>query len=146
MKFVRWFLAALAVMTLAPIALLAQVADTAHVAVPPPPSHSILQSLLAMLLPVIVATLTFAGFEGLQKLIGWVDKLPAPIKQIAVGVLSYLLTAAAGLAGLHLSSTDIAGMNQADVSALISYGIANIFHLQGAAKAVAVATGAKVGP
>lgn len=84
---------------------------------------------LGTLLPIVVGALTFVGFEGLQKLVSVIDKLPATVKQIAVGVIAYGLTAGAGALGVHLSSTNIAGLTSQDLSTLISAGLAYAFHL-----------------
>ena len=88
-----------------------------------------MSGLLNMLLPIIVAALVVPGFELLQKGVTVVDALPAWAKQIIVGAASYGLTVLAGLLGVHLSTNDVTGISSADFSALLSSGLAFVFHL-----------------
>lgn len=83
--------------------------------------------LFPVVLPVLVASLTMWGFERVQDLIALVDALPAFAKQIAVVVIAYMLTAAGAALGVTIS-TDLAAITPADLSALLSAGLAFVFH------------------
>src|ERR1019366_7723223 len=140
----RKFLTLLLALLAAPALLLAQTVVVAAPVVPAPAAPSFFAGILPVLLPIIVAALTVAGFELLQKGVAIIDGLPAAIKQVLVGVISYLLTAGSAALGIHLSTTDITGLSSADLSALISSGLAFVFHLS--AQNTSVSTAVKAAP
>jgi hypothetical protein len=88
-----------------------------------------MKDLLTMLLPVIVAALTNLIYEYFQKAVALLQKLPAPVTRILVGVLSYGLTVATVKLGVVLSVADPTMLSQADMAALASAGLSYVFHL-----------------
>jgi hypothetical protein len=92
--------------------------------------------LLPVLLPILVAGITTTAFEYFQKLLGIVEALPAIAKQVAVTVLAYCLTYLGVLAGVTISP-DLAAIGPDDFSALLSAGLAFLFHQGVKTKALA---------
>lgn len=91
---------------------------------------------LTFMLPILVAAVTTYLFEGLQKVVALIDGLPAVVKQVAVAAIAFGLTKLSVLLGIQLTTTDVAGLQPADVSALASAGLAYVFHLGQQAKAM----------
>lgn len=83
--------------------------------------------LFPVLLPVIVAALTTVLFEQIQKAVAFLDAMPAITKQVSVVVITYGLTAAGAALGVTLS-TDLAAITPEELSALLSAGLAFVFH------------------
>lgn len=91
--------------------------------------REVLRDLLVTTLPVVVAILTTVLMELLQRLLAWLERWPAPIKRLAVVVLSFTLTRGAHALGVPLLSTDITALQDVDASALLSGALAYVFHL-----------------
>lgn len=96
----------------------------------------LLNELLPLVLPVVVAFLTQHGFELLQRGLVILNKAPVIIKQVAVVVIAFGLTKLSIMLGVDLPTTDIAGLAAEDLSALIAAGFAYAFHAGAKAKAV----------
>lgn len=86
-------------------------------------------SFLGMLIPLLVAVLTTIAVQGVQKASETVDRLPAMVKRVAVGLIAWGLTYLASKAGITLSTSELGALNEADISALLSAGLAYVFHL-----------------
>jgi uncharacterized membrane protein len=96
---------------------------------------AVLNQLLGIVVPVIVAALTTFGFEWLQKANAWLNRQDAVLKRILVAVISALLTIAASKLGVALGDASLGGLTQSDLSGLISAALSFIFHLGDQAKA-----------
>lgn len=92
--------------------------------------------LLPVLLPILVAGLTTTVFEYFQKLLGVVERLPAIAKQAAVAVIAYGLTYAGVQLGVTIAP-DVSAVTAEDFSALLSAGLAFLFHQGAKTKALA---------
>jgi hypothetical protein len=86
--------------------------------------------LLPVLLQILVAGLTTTVFEYFQKLLLVVERLPAIAKQASVAVIAYGLTYAGVQLGVTIAP-DVSAVTADDFSALLSAGLAFLFH-QGA--------------
>ncbi len=84
---------------------------------------------VTMLIPVVVAAVTMPLFDGFTRVVGFLDKLPAWGKQIAVAVLSFGITKLAVVLGVQLSVVDVAALTSQDVAALASAGFTYLFKL-----------------
>jgi len=93
--------------------------------------------LLPVVLPIIVAGLTTVLFEKFQQGITALEKSPAIVKQLTVAVLAYGLTKAAAVTGVALTSGDPAALTAQDFNALLSSGLAFLFHQGTKSKALA---------
>lgn len=78
--------------------------------------------------PVIVAAIVQPLFELLQKGIALLTKLPVWGKQIAVALLSVGIVKGAAFLGVFLNIVDPSQLTQENLAALVSAGIAYIFH------------------
>jgi len=101
-----------------------------------------MRDLLMLLIPVIVASLTTILFEQFQKGLTLLDKAPAWTKQILVTVLAFGLTKLAALLGVSLSTTGVVDLKPEDFSALLSSGLAFLFHNGAKTKALVARVGA----
>ena len=101
-----------------------------------------MRDLLMLLIPVIVASLTTILFEQFQKGLTLLDKAPAWTKQILVTVLAFGLTKLAALLGVSLSTTGVVDLKPEDFSALLSSGLAFLFHNGAKTKTLAAKLGA----
>lgn len=101
-----------------------------------------MRDLLMLLIPVIVASLTTILFEQFQKGLTLLDKAPAWTKQILVTVLAFGLTKLAALLGVSLSTTGVVDLKPEDFSALLSSGLAFLFHNGAKTKALVAKVGA----
>lgn len=59
--------------------------------------------LLPLVLPVVLGPLVFVVMQGLKAVSATVDRLPAVVKRVAVGVIAALLTVAGGATGVELA-------------------------------------------
>lgn len=84
---------------------------------------------VTMLIPIVVAALTMPLFDGFTRVVGFLDRMPAWAKQIAVAVLSFAITKVAVLLGVQLSVVDVTMLTSQDVAALASAGFTYIFKL-----------------
>lgn len=84
--------------------------------------------LIATLIPIVVAGLTTWAFDRLKGFVSIIDDASPVIKQVAVAVIAFFLTQASVALGVALSTTDITAFTEADVSALLSAGLAYLFH------------------
>jgi len=92
--------------------------------------------LLPVLLPILVAGITTTAFEAFQKLLGFVEALPAIVKQVAVTTIAYGLTYLGVQLGVTISP-DLSAVGPDDFSALLSAGLAFLFHQGVKTKAIA---------
>jgi hypothetical protein len=91
---------------------------------------------VTVLIPIFVAGITTLLFDGVKNFVAILDDAPAIVKQAAVAVIAVALTKAAAFFGISLSTTDIAGLNPDDISALASAALAYLFHAGKQAKAL----------
>jgi len=92
--------------------------------------------LVAVLIPIVVAGVTTFVFDRLKAFVSILDDAPAMVKQVVVAALAFGLTQASVALGVALSTTDITAFTNADVSALLSAGLAYLFHAGKQAKLV----------
>ena len=123
----RWMMLALVFTLAAPMTLLAQVADTTHAVVVTPPISG-WTGILGVLLPILIAAVTVPLFGAVQKAMVVVDNLPAWAKQMAVGAITFLFTKLASFLGIQVGLIDPMHMTPDNLSALLSAGMAFLFH------------------
>lgn len=87
-----------------------------------------LKDLLNVLFPVVVASVTHPLYDAIQKSVGVIQKLPAPVTRVLVG-LSATGIYALGAKGLQLTGSDALSITQNDVGVLASAGMAYLFKL-----------------
>lgn len=88
-----------------------------------------MKDFLLVMIPVIVAAVSMPLFDGFTKAVGFLDKLPAWGKQIAVAALTFGATKLAILLGVQMTIVDATTLTQQDVAALFSAGLTYIFKL-----------------
>jgi hypothetical protein len=93
-----------------------------------------LTALILYLIPLVVASLTTPIYEVLQKSLALLQRLPAVVTRVLVGLLAFGLTKIAAF-GIALTSTDVTLLTNQDVGALFSAGLAYLFHLSDRQKA-----------
>jgi hypothetical protein len=103
---------------------------------------TVLAELLPVLLPIIVAGLTTVLFEKFQDALTALEKAPAIVKQVAVALLAFGLTKAAAFLGVAITTGDPGALTPQDFNALLSAGLAYLFHQGVKAKALAARVGA----
>jgi len=101
-----------------------------------------MRDLVMLLIPVVVASLTTILFEKFQQGLTVLDKAPSYVKQVLVTVLAFGLTKLAALLGVSLSTTGIVDLKPEDFSALLSSGLAFLFHNGAKTKALVAKVGA----
>jgi hypothetical protein len=87
-----------------------------------------LHDLVGILIPIIVGAVTVPLYDGLQAAITFLERFPAWVTRIIVGVGAYFL----GLlvqAGVQLTGVDLTAFGQSDVAALAAAGLAFLFKL-----------------
>lgn len=95
----------------------------------PQATFSLVLMLLTMLIPVLSAYITKWLMNKLKAVSATVDNLGTTLKQFIVFVISALLTLAFNLLGVPLTGEPtLAGLNSADVQALISAALAIVLH------------------
>ncbi len=94
---------------------------------------------LTYILPVVVAAVATGAFEYFQKAVALLNALPAIAKQVIVALATFGLTKLAVFLGITLSVLDPTQLTSGDVSALISAGLAYVFHLGKQTKEATVA-------
>mgnify|MGYP006908232858 CR=1 FL=1 len=84
--------------------------------------------LLATLLPIIVAGLTTVASEYLQRANEWVAARGPFVKRIVVVTVAFYLTKLSAM-GVALTGTDVTALTEGDIGAILSAGLAFVFHL-----------------
>lgn len=90
--------------------------------------NSLLASLLAMIAPVVVGSLTTVVMQLLKNISSMINGLPSYGKQLVVTLIAFGLTTAAGVLGIHLSTTNVSALSSTDVQSLLSSIVAILIH------------------
>lgn len=81
---------------------------------------------IQFILPIAVAAIVVPLYDALQRGIGLLNGLPAPVTRIIVGATAFLVSKAAA-AGIALTGADVTALTQNDVGNLATAALAYLF-------------------